>query len=517
MRCYDDLMPDETTATDLAVELTEVVGLPAGQARKFAEYIWGKTSSAGMSRAIERLRSNDSFRGLVREAVSPELESIREQLDQVIDLLVRDSDQLVGTDVLPSYLLGEGYPALYEITGKGLSLKRFADMFRWDLEPLRFAARVASVGESIPDSGGLYPDAVRLRELGAPIPPRWTNESIPEVEALLALGADMNLVVTSAGDHWVPVAGEACDGAQVFDVFGAAAEEVTTWALENRSTRLVESTEESEFLVPMVCVEEPHFAGLVVSRAEGERLIVRSESQSLVFPLAQLAGRDLFVPIGTFYPGRSGSETRLHRSDELEVDPSIWDREIRPATLSVTTVLETGFLEHQHFFGPTFFPTHLKLDRRPEVPIRPPRGPELYERIHGWWSGASCPEVFVRSTSGRWRHVCSVLVNAIGPDARQTDVVPLDYGSGGEVEVILRELPGEVAYLSAALVCFADGQRAVLDSRANVTLDPWEVLHLKCSVDSIRGELALVVEGYFLQEARPVPRRPRGNVRDMRF
>lgn len=433
------------------------------------------------------------------------LRSIKTQHEAWVKTLDGAVPSVPGINI--SYVIIRGDMGLSE-----LKLGRDSEVFgpsRYDFnlvykEPLHWALELQQLSQ--PWVG--YPphlDWEALRTLGAPIAP--LRPVFPLKRELARRGIDATRIIQTEF-VWLDLGTNNCAGVGPLEDLASLDPHLSSssprwiaglraWILNNFETK----TEHGELqaLLPTIQVHEPLFYCLNVEANERAGKTLRLLSQGRVACDVAIDSRPVLVPLGCVFedPGEEmwridGTECQM-----LDRDGYLSDFELSTSLL----YSEQGFLE-ENMIGPRMIVDSFQIrDAAGRIveqgDVRLPH--KVKEYINCWFFGGSCPEIFYRVNSdGGWKYFGAALQGAIGPARARAETVSVaDVRGGDRVEILILEVPGEVAFISVdVLLSPRHGEAELLQRCSDVVLTPSGRVSFDFISESA-GRIAVRLVGYF--------------------
>ena len=424
---------------------------------------------------------------------------------------VRDWDADAPKSIDISYVIVNGYVGLHE-----MRLGRDSEVFgprRYDFriinnEALEWAFQLQDLSQPWMN----WPERLdweALRALGAPIDP--LRPVFPLKRELARRGIDSSSLI-STDFTWVELSGSNCTG--VHPIVELASldpkledrkgwiERLTRWILQHIETRL--EGDEYSALLPIIKVQEPHLYCLRIDASAlkaGSLLSLYSQGRHVWSVVTDKS--PIIVPLGCLLEAPTPVKWLIHEARCSHLDAQGED-DFELSEVGLAT--KTAYVDDAQLsamIGP-----HLILDQyavRYEHSGRVERGKirlpyKMREYINCHFYGGSCPEVFYRSNCGGWRHAGPVLVSALGPTNARAEVAHVTGVTPGEhIEVLILEVPGEIAYFTAEIVLAIEGGRLErLAMYADVRLAHKDRLLFRFIAEE-RGRVELRISGYFVR------------------
>ncbi|MCY1056835.1 HNH endonuclease [Nannocystis sp. SCPEA4] len=444
------------------------------------------------------------------------------RLKQAHEAWVREWDG-TGEDksVKFSYVIVNGYAGLHEMRlGRDSEVlgSRCYDFRIIGNETLEWAFQLQELSQpwvTWPESL----DWEALRALGAPIDP--LRPVFPLKRELVKRGIDSNEIISSEFT-WVELSGNNCAGVHPVEELASLdpslqarsewIERLTQWILKNIETRLDDDVYHA--LLPIVRVREPLLYCLHIDTSAvkpGSLLGLYSQGRHVWSVVSDRS--PIIVPLGCLFEAPALVNWLIHEARCSHLDAQGED-EFELSEVGFAT--KTAYVDDAHLdkmIGP-----HLILDQyavRDERTGTVERGNirlpyRMREYINCYFYGGSCPEVFYRIDGSGWRHAGPVLVGALGAANTRAETAPVTQAAPGEhIEVLILEVPGEIAYFTAELVFVGQaGRHELLAQYADVRLGRGEqILHRFVAEEC--GRVELRISGYFVRTDDVLTRHPR--------
>jgi hypothetical protein len=344
-----------------------------------------------------------------------------------------------------------------------------------------------------------------LRTLGAPISP--LKPSFPLRRELIQRDIDPSILIKSEFG-WVELSNHNCPGVDPVDELasldprlGASAREwcdmLRAWIIKNIETRTRNG--ELQALLPTIKIREPLFYCLSITAREHAGKSLRLFDQGRPMQDVMIDDRPILIPLGCVFEDPAEEKWRIYSTDCEMLDR---DGSLGMVDFGTTMVYADASYLSSSLIGPRMlFDGFAIQDASGRIAehgdIRPPY--RVREYINCWFYGGSCPEIFFRTNSaGGWKYLGAALEGAIGPaKARSEDLFIADVRIGDRVEILILEVPGEVAFISAE-VLFSPGQGPLrpLLQRRDVTLSPNDRIYFDFTANAA-GRIEVRLVGYF--------------------
>lgn len=356
------------------------------------------------------------------------------------------------------------------------------------------------------ESGFVILDGLTLQTLGAPVndflpASKWMRSPSPGIDPSWWLSREVETVELGAAG---------CAGDLADEFFGGESEEdkakasrLRNWMIQNLSSTRNKWVDAYDVQAPVIRVNEINTFCLQISGPAATHVEMLSGEGTPILRF-ELDGRTAIIPIGITFD-RMCIDAPGEHLDESEFlgDPSDESESIEmPAEYFRAALHESLDELFVRFRGAALRVNSLALscrDARREVSLRGPR--KVWDCINVYFSGASCPEVFLQIDNGPWRHIGPVLVGADSSARTRAETHRLaELAPGSCATVVIREVPGEVALIRAELrVALNDSPIVTVNKTPCQEIGPNDVLKL-CAPSQLEHRiLFLVVEGYFIR------------------
>ncbi|MDC0673764.1 hypothetical protein [Nannocystis radixulma] len=410
-----------------------------------------------------------------------------------------------------SYIIVNGDSGLYEMKrGRDSAVfgSRGYNFFLVYNEVFEWASKVQELSQPW-QSWPPHLDWEALAQLGAPILP--LNPSFPLLGELRSRGIQPNEVVFTELS-WVQLDNSNCQGTNSIELLakldgklgpetGMWCQRLKDWVSRTMSTKyegdelyaLLPVLRVREAMLYCLCVEVgPQMAGNILGLYSKGRLV-----QSVV-----LDGRSVVIPIGCVFEDSGVTKwlsqqshcTLLDAQDEsgLELgeveyatrmaysDGASFPRMVGPQQVVDSYAVYDGEKAQAVVRGSVRLPHSIR------------------EYINCYFFGGSCPEVFFRINKGKWQHFGPVLRDALGSTNKDAEDVCVCEGCPGDlIEVVILEIPGETAYVSAAIrFTTHHGRSSVVGQWFDTRLSVGD--RILCNLSVVEeGCVELYIEGYF--------------------
>ncbi len=290
---------------------------------------------------------------------------------------------------------------------------------------------------------------------------------------------------------------------------------MTAWMADALGTRPAHD-DQAEVCVPVLKIQEPEIVCLAV-----ENRFSPHDSLELLGDKVPLTSRvevgrqDMLFPLGIVFDGAAAFGPSGEGEDLGDIEVSFeepdtgtppepgfrWsDRSLRLVSTGRAAVPLPQVAEM--FAGPSLAPQAIRVtdETGGVVELSPIRDLRLVRDYLGVEiGGRSCPEVFVQRGAGPWHHHGPVLVGAGDTTLSRTETSDLGAVEAGQhIGVVVREVPGETAFVRCALFVRSARGDVELGRCEPMVLVASNLVHFEATA-SCSGTVHLEVSGYFLR------------------